>query len=411
MKRVRFPVRVKRGSSVVSIYKTPTRGYPLFTVVHYDAEGRRSRRVFADYDQARHAADETVLNLAGGKSDMLTLTGQELLIYRRATEALKDAGVSLDVAAIQFVQSVRTPNGGNGVGAGAPGVQPVITPKPVAEVVEELLASKRAKGRSALYLTDLRIRLTRFAEAVPGPIHEITTSRIDDFLKSLGIAARSQNNFRSSIGTLLKFAKAKGYLDKDHPGVTLIEKASHVDKEVLVFTPEEITTLLNGAKRELVPALAIGAFAGVRSQELKRLEWDNIRLREGHIEITSASSKTRIRRLIPIQRNLKAWLLPLSRDCGPVTPFANLALQFAKLARKTGVRWKKNGLRHSFISYRVGQINDVAAVSLEAGNSPQVVARHYLKCVTGAASRAWFNVMPHPGVAKHPKAIRVQQPR
>ena len=115
MKRVRFPVRVKRGSSVVSIYKTPTRGYALFTVVHYDADGRRSRRVFADYDQARSAADETVLNLAGGKSDMLTLTGQELLVYRRATKALKDAGVSLDVAAIQFAQSVRTPNGGNGV--------------------------------------------------------------------------------------------------------------------------------------------------------------------------------------------------------------------------------------------------------------------------------------------------------
>jgi hypothetical protein len=310
MKRVRFPVRVKRGSSVVSIYKTPTRGYALFTVVHYDAEGRRSRRVFADYDQARHAADETVLNLAGGKSDMLTLTGQELLVYRRATEALKDVGVSLDVVAIQFVQSVRTPNGagGNGASVGAlPGVQSIITPRPVAEVVDELLTNKKAKGRSALYLTDLRIRLTRFAKAVPGPIYEITTSQIDDFLKSLGIAARSQNNFRSSIGTLLKFAKAKGYLDRDHLGVTLIEKASYAEKEVLAFTPQEIATLLNGAKRELVPALAIGAFAGVRSQELKRLDWENIRLREGHIEITSANSKTRIRRLIPIQRNLKAW--------------------------------------------------------------------------------------------------------
>jgi hypothetical protein len=121
MKRVRFPVRVKRGSSVVSIYKTPTRGYGLFTVVHYDAEGRRNRRVFANYHEARSAADETVLNLAGGKSDMLTLTGQELLIYRRATEALKDAGVSLDVAAIQFAQSVQTPNGagGNGVSGSA----------------------------------------------------------------------------------------------------------------------------------------------------------------------------------------------------------------------------------------------------------------------------------------------------
>jgi hypothetical protein len=64
MKRGRFPVRVQRGSSLVSIYMTPTRGYALFTVVHHDADGRRNRRVFADYDQARHAADETVLNLA-----------------------------------------------------------------------------------------------------------------------------------------------------------------------------------------------------------------------------------------------------------------------------------------------------------------------------------------------------------
>jgi hypothetical protein len=141
------------------------------------------------------------------------------------------------------------------------------------------------------------------------------------------------------------------------------------------------------------------------------LDWEKICLREGHIEITSASSKTRIRRLIPIQRNLKAWLRPFAMESGPVTPFANLALQFAKLARKAGVPWKKNGLRHSFISYRVAQINDVAAVSLEAGNSPQVVARHYLKCVTSAASRAWFGVLPHPGAAKRPKATGVRQPR
>ncbi len=59
MKRERFPVRVKRGSSVVSVCKTPTRGYALSTVVHYDAEGRRNPGVFADCDQARHAADET----------------------------------------------------------------------------------------------------------------------------------------------------------------------------------------------------------------------------------------------------------------------------------------------------------------------------------------------------------------
>ena len=73
--------------------------------------------------------------------------------------------------------------------------------------------------------------------------------------------------------------------------------------------------------------------------------------------------------------------------------------------------WKKNGLRHSFISYRVAQTSDVAAVSLEAGNSPQVISRNYLKCVTGAASRAWFKVMPHAVSAKPPEANHSRQPR
>ena len=43
----RFPQRIKRGSCVVSIYKTLTKGYDAFTVVHYDATGARCRRMFA----------------------------------------------------------------------------------------------------------------------------------------------------------------------------------------------------------------------------------------------------------------------------------------------------------------------------------------------------------------------------
>ena len=38
------------------------------------------------------------------------LTGQELLIYRRATEAVKKVGVPLDVAAIQFARSMANGN-------------------------------------------------------------------------------------------------------------------------------------------------------------------------------------------------------------------------------------------------------------------------------------------------------------
>ena len=39
------------------------------------------------------------------------------------------------------------------------------------------------------------------------------------------------------------------------------------------------------------------------------------------------------------------------------------------------VEWKKNGLRHSFISYRVAEIQNVNQVALECGNSPEVIPK------------------------------------
>jgi integrase len=397
MKRGRFPQRIKRGSFVVTIYRTPSKGYVSFTVAHYDAKGRFCRRTFSDYQQAYDAAEKTAEDFAGGSSTEHVLSGQELLIYRRATDALKDVGVPLDVAAIQFarsmadgISSITNGTAASSESAALPPVQAVL----VAQVVDELLASKKAKGRSHLYLTDLRVRLTRFAKADNRPLSEITSDDIDKFLESLGISARSQNNFRATIGTLFHFGQAKGYVARDHPGVSHVDKASHTAQEVQVFTADELKRLLRAVRNGLVPAIVIGAFAGVRSEELKRLTWEDIQLKEGHIEIKSAKSKTKVRRLIPIQNNLKAWLRPYVQEAGPVVPFSNLALQFAKLARRAGVKWKKNGLRHSFISYRTASTNNIPMVSLEAGNSPAVIARSYLKCVSPADARKWFRILP-----------------
>jgi hypothetical protein len=111
MKRVRFPKRVKRGSCVVTIYKTLAKGYVSFTAVHYNAKGTRCRRTFADYKRARQAAVETANNLSEGKSDILMLTGQALLVYRRAMKALRPTRTSLDTAAVSFAEVLQRNNG------------------------------------------------------------------------------------------------------------------------------------------------------------------------------------------------------------------------------------------------------------------------------------------------------------
>lgn len=103
----RFPQRIKRGSSVVTICKTPTKGYGRFTVVHYDSTGARCRRMFNNYAQALRAAKDTAKELAAGKPEVHTLTGHELMIYRRAIRALNGAGVDLDEAATQSAQATQ----------------------------------------------------------------------------------------------------------------------------------------------------------------------------------------------------------------------------------------------------------------------------------------------------------------
>ena len=58
------------------------------------------------------------------------------------------------------------------------------------------------------------------------------------------------------------------------------------------------------------------------------------------------------------------------------------------------MKWKLNGLRHSYISYRVAQIQNVAQVALEAGNSPQIIFSNYRELVKPAAAVKWFAIEP-----------------
>jgi integrase len=414
MSRDRFPQRIKSGSCVVTIYQTPTKGYDSYTIVHYDSNSLRCRRTVTSYAEARKIALEVAGALAAGKPDTLVLTGRDLVVYTRAKDVLRSTGTDLDVAAIQFVQALQMLNGIPLMDAVRMHLerqkQQAVLPKLVSEVVEELLAVKQAKGRSFLYLKDLRVRLERVAKAFACPLANVTTADIENFLASLDVAARTRNNFRLVIGTLIKFGQARGYVAKDHAGIGGVEKSSYTPNDVVVFTPDEIAKLLRHAKPELVPALALGAFAGIRPEEIKRLDWSDIDLQQGHIQVRASSAKTKVRRLITIQPNLKMWLRPHVKDSGPVLPYTNLGNQFLKLACRAEVHWKRNGLRHSFISYSVAQTANVAAVSLEAGNSPQIIAQHYLKVVTRIEARRWFGVIPErEGDAKPTVPLRQPQ--
>jgi integrase len=126
--------------------------------------------------------------------------------------------------------------------------------------------------------------------------------------------------------------------------------------------------------------------------ELQRLDWSEIDLKRGFITVAAHKAKTRQRRLVPIAPNLKSWLKPHQQLSGPVCTHQRAQMALARLCKDFS--WEKNGLRHSFISYRLAILHDTARVALEAGNSPEVIFAHYRELVTPKAAKMWFSVKP-----------------
>jgi hypothetical protein len=58
------------------------------------------------------------------------------------------------------------------------------------------------------------------------------------------------------------------------------------------------------------------------------------------------------------------------------------------------MRWKKNALRHSYVSYRLALTNDGAKTALEAGHDQAILFRHYREIVEPQMAEKWFAIMP-----------------
>lgn len=397
----------------------------IYTLAYYQGS-KRVRQKFSDLAKARREAQAIVIKLANGDSEALKLVGSDRIDYVRSMQKLRswkqDADLYLSVSDyVGFVS--RLPSG---VDAKMvlddflkrhPAGLPAMT---VRQVVDELVQSKEKAGKSKVYIKDLTSRLGNFADNFNVRISTVTGSQIEKYIRGLktlnkdenerrDLSGRTQNNIRRLISTLFKFAIKRGYLPKDNDEISAVEKATVDSGEIEVFSPAELQKLFDAClkpviergktrtREEMIPYLAVAAFCGLRAAEIMRLNWSEIHLTgtEKFVEVKAGNAKTASRRTVPITDNCAAWLESYSKTSGPVINLSRADKQlFLYLAAKSGVPWKHNGLRHSFISYRLAIIKDVGQVSLEAGNSPSMVFKHYRQLVRESEAKEWFSIMP-----------------
>ncbi len=397
-KRRRFPIVVKRGSCSVKIYRDrkPTGTYYR---VAYHIGGKRHRLHHNDLEKAIAEAEAKAAQLSRGDIDAVQLTGRDRLVYGRALEAIREHSLPLDAAALEYsearklldgiplVDAVRFYSRHHGRG---------IKRKSVADAVDAMIAAKTAKGVSQVYLADLRYRLGAFKEAFHCEVSALVPDDVAGFFECLRLSPRSYNNFLRALRTFLTFAQNHGWLSKEIDLLARVEKRSETRTPVEIFTPSQLTALLKNASRELAPCFALAAFAGLRAEEILRLDWADVERRPGFIEVAAHKAKTATRRIVPISDNLARWLAIAPRNAERVWQHSKAWFFEAmrNAASDAKIKWKQNALRHSFISYRLAEIQDVNRVALEAGNSPQMIFRHYRELATPEQARTWFAIAP-----------------
>jgi integrase len=418
--------------------------------------GVRRRPTFSTLQAAKDEANVVVNRLGNSDVDVLTLTSADRAAYLRARQLLDPFGLGIETAAAQVAEATK--HLGDVPLAEAVGFylkrHPVkLELKPVSVLVAEMLAAKQADGCSERYLASLRYCLGKFAARFHVNISAVAGTDVDAWLRESGLAPRTRNNMRSAVRILFSFAKSKRYLPKDHDEIESVAVVKDRGGDIEIFTPAEMREILKCADERMVPLLVLGAFAGIRRAEIQRLDWSDVHFDDGIVEIGAAKAKTASRRIVPMLPNLRKWLARFRHVSGPVVTLNNVSLEMLdiarrvnearratwalakgieleklklaerknrKLARPAGAggkqkgkvppgaktaqtegwapfAWKNNALRHSFISYRVADIQNVAQVALEAGNSPQMIFQHYRELVRPAAAKEWFAIEPNEG--------------
>ena len=145
----------------------------------------------------------------------------------------------------------------------------------------------------------------------------------------------------------------------------------------------------------MLPFIAIGLFAGLRTREIAVLDWKDVSITEKAITVQAAKTKTRARRIVEMSENLAAWLIPYSAEAGPVTP-EKYRTRFEEVRKAAGiVPWPRNSMRHSAASYHLASHrNEMLTQAMLGHESGKMLIQHYREMVRPQSATAYWQIMP-----------------
>ena len=308
--------------------------------------------------------------------------------------------------------------------------------------LEDFIEERTSANDRPLTIRNLKQRIGNIVDHQPErQLSEITEAQIKEAIEKPGRGPVARNNERRALGQFFNWATSKGYCVSTPVTVQPVK----VDKENPQIMPlAKVRALLSAASAykdgAVLPYVALSLFAGIRPTELSRLTWANIKLDRGTIRIDEKVAKLRARRVIELPRlgdddaklppNLVDWLLPYAlkkkpivgknwrKDLDKVKELAGLVTrETAKSATKKPKKkkgrivqarlyWKKlvpicwcpDILRHTAISNHFAWCKHEGETATWAGNSPEMIHRHYKDLVDREDAEEFWGIKPEENI-------------
>ena len=366
----------------------------IYQIVWHEGK-RRRRKTRSNLGVAKREAERIAIAIHNQRLNQLNLDAASAQEYKEAIRTTASVDATLTTAVREYAAcSKLLPDGITLTEAVKRGIrQLTVTPVTVKEAHDRLMKSKEAEEVTSSWKKTLRSRLKPFVNLFGERlIGSLNTAELDEFLQSAHVEIRTRNNLRESVVNLFNFGCNQGFLPRDmKTEADYTARPKERPKETEIFTIDEIEALFTHALNKHAPYLAIGCFAGIRTEEIKRLAWEDFDWEDKVIRIEAKKAKTKATRFVPILPALAHALKSHRRDDGPIIDgkihdFGNA------IAKRAGISWKKNGLRHSFASYRLPILKDPAKVAMEMGNSADVVIRNYRRLVKAPEAKRYWKI-------------------
>jgi integrase len=340
---------------------------------------KSSRRTFASREEAESFAELKRVEKRNHGAFGVSMPDKLRVEALESARLLEPFGVSLSEAVREYVSRREL-------------VSKSVT---VPEAVQAFLESKRKEGLRTSCIRDLEFRLGRFRESFAArKVADIEPGELHSWLETLGQSSLSRNMYHARVFALYAYCRTRGWTGANPLELVSRLKVSRGGK-VGILEPEQAARLLESASEETLPFWAVGLFGGLRTAELKRLEWKDIRWDSGLIEVPALKSKTATRRFVEIRPNLAAWLLPYRQHSGLICPPGLVGTLQADRKRAGVVPWPANACRHSFASYHLAYFRDLKGLMLEIGHTnPDVTFRHYRELTTPAEAEKFWRIVP-----------------